>query len=415
MKTNFTKAFIALAFAAVLTSCSKKEEGETVPENPGNFILAVTPVASTGVADYLLTASDLDKGTISTIGNGVEQDGTYRYYVTHNNKFFSMLYGQGNPGAVTTYNILAGKLNKVSNFQTETVQAFAPVNDDLLLIKIPRNLAAPTANFYRVNTNSLLISGEGTLDATAPANNGEIAHFSWIKQVGNKVYAPFFCINGSRFWTKYPNTAWIAVYSYPEMKLEKVIKDDRTSFIGRYFTDGLGVVENGDVYAFSSSVAVDDNTETTDVLTDSKITSTKPSAITKIKAGTTEFDLTYFLDFESVSGGYVITNWIYIGGNNFIVNAVLKANKGAYTVGKTIGVLNVVDKTFKKVSGLPAETAISSITTNNYTPKDGKLAYLGFNLSDGTSYVYKIDAATATATRGLKVEGGVITAVQYLK
>ncbi|WP_406827035.1 DUF4374 domain-containing protein [Pedobacter sp. KACC 23697] len=415
MKTNFTKAFIALAFAAVLISCSKKEEGENVPENPGNFILAVTPVASTGVADYLLTASDLEKGTISTAGNGVEQDGTYRYYVTHNNKFFSMLYGQGNPGAVTTYNILAGKLNKVSNFQTETVQAFAPVNDDLLLVKIPRNLAAPTANWYKVNTNSLLISGEGTLDATLPANNGEIAHFSWIKQVGNKVYAPFFCIYGSRFWTKYPNTAWIAVYSYPEMKLEKVIKDDRTSFIGRYFTDGLGVVENGDVYAFSTSVAVDDNTETTDVLTDSKITSTKPSAITKIKAGTTEFDLTYFLDFEYASGGYAITNWIYIGGNNFIVNAVLKANKGAYTVGKTIGVLNVVDKTFKKVSGLPAESAISSVTTNNYTPKDGKLAYMGFNLSDGTSYVYKIDAATATATRGLKVEGGVITAVQHLK
>lgn len=158
MKTNFTKAFIALAFAAVLSSCSKKEEGESIPNNPGNFILTVTPVASTGVADYLLTASDLEKGSISTAGNGIEQDGTYRYYVTHNNKFFSLLYGQGNPGAVTTYNILSGKLNKLSNFQTETVQAFAPVNDDLLLLKIPRNLTTPLANFYRVNTNSLLIA-----------------------------------------------------------------------------------------------------------------------------------------------------------------------------------------------------------------------------------------------------------------
>jgi len=413
MKAKLTKAFMAIAFAAALTSC--KKEKNDVPANPGNFILAVTPVASTGVADYLVTAGDLESGTVSIAGNGVEQDGTYRYYVTSNNKFFSMLYGQGNPGAVTTYNIQGGKLTKLSNFQSETVQAFAPVNDDILMLKIPRNLTTPLANWYSVNTNTLLIAREGTINAQEPSNNGETAHFSWIKQVGNKVYAPYFSITGSRFWTKFPDNAWIAVYSYPEMKLEKVIKDDRTSFIGRYFVDGLGVVENGDVYAFSSSVAVDDNTATPDILTDSKLTSTKPSAITKIKAGTTEFDLTYFYNFETISGGYVITNWLYIGNNNFVVNAEPKATKGPYVSGKAIGIVNVADKTFKLVTGLPAAADIQSLTANNYTPKDGKTAYMGFNLKDGTTYIYKIDASNATATRGLKVEGGLITAIQHLQ
>src|SRR5690606_38205439 len=98
-------------------------------------------------------------------------------------------------------------------------------------------------------------TAEGTLDAVAPTQNGEIAHFSWIKQVGNKVYAPFFSIKNNSFDTEYPDFAGIAVYSYPEMAYEKTILDDRTSFIGRYFTDGLAVVENGDTYAFSSSVA----------------------------------------------------------------------------------------------------------------------------------------------------------------
>jgi len=408
MKTNFTRAFLALALAAVISSCSKNDSGETTPENPGNYILAVTPVASTGVADYLLTASNLESGSISTVGNGVEQDGTYRYYVTSNNKFFSLLYGQGNPGAVTTYNILGGKLNKLSNFQTETVQAFAPVNDDLLLVKIPRSITTPLASWYRINTNSLLIAAEGTIDVQAPSNNGESAHFSWLKQVGSKVYAPYFSIKaccGESFGTNYPNNAWIAVYSYPDMKLEKVIKDDRTSFIGRYFTDGLGLVENGDVYAFSSSVAV----------TNTVLSSTKPSAITKIKAGTTEFDLTYFLDFETLSGGNVITNWMYLGNNNFLVNATSKASRGAYVDGKTIGILNVVDKTFKKVSGFPVDSEISNVTTTNYTPKDGNTGYIGLNLTNGTSYVYKVDAATATATRGLKVEGGLISAIQHLQ
>lgn len=407
MKTNITKAFIALAFAATLTSCSKKDNNSET-KNPGNYVLAVTPVASTAVADYLLTAGSLETGSITTVGNGVEQDGTYRYYVTANNKFFSMLYGQGNPGAVTTYNIQNGKLSKVSNFQTETVQAFAPVNDDILLIKIPRNIATPLANWYSVNTNSLLIAREGTINVQTPSNNGESAHFSWIKQVGNKVYAPYFSIKaccGESFGTAFPNNAWIAVYSYPEMQLEKVITDDRTSFIGRYFTDGLSVVENGDVYAFSSSVAT----------TGGVLSSTKPSAITKIKSGTTEFDKTYFYDFEAISGGYVITDWIYVGGNNFVVNAVLKAEKGAYVVGKNIGIVNVVSKTFKLVTGMPKLSDIAGLTTSNYSPKDGKTAYIGVNLVSGLSYVYKIDAATQVATQGLKVEGGKITSIQHLQ
>lgn len=400
---NIKSTIATLFIAASLASCSKKDDN-SVPENPGNYILTVTPAAATGVADYLLTAGNLETGTISTAGNGIEQDGTYRYYVTHNNKFFSMLYGQGNPGAVTAYNIIDGKLNKLTNFQTETVQAFAPVGEDLLLYKISRNTTTPTSSWYKVNTNSLLITSEGTTNTLQLAGNGELAHFSWIKQVGDKVFAPYFSIIDRTFSTNYPDSAWIAVFNYADMKLEKIIKDNRTSFIGRYFTDGLAVTENGDVYAFSASVAANAGT----------ITSTKPSAITRIKAGTTEFDQSYLFNFEAASGGMNITNWVYIGNNTFIVNASNPSQKGAYAVGTNVGIVNVVDQTFKAVTGLPATSEIKSLTTNNYTPKDGKTGYIGVNMNDGTSYVYKIDASTQTATKGLKVEGGTITAIQYL-
>jgi len=409
MKTKFTKAFVALAFAAVFASCSKSNDSEAVANDPGNYILAVTPVASTGVADYLLTASDLEKGTVSILGNGIEQDGTYRYYVTANNKFFSMLYGQGNPGAVTTYNITNGKLTKLSNFASETVQAFAPVNDDILMLKIPRAITNPLANYYRVNTNSMLIAGEGTINTQTILNNGETAFFSWIKQVGTKVYAPFFSIKAccnAGFGTAYPDNAWIAVYSYPDMKFEKVITDNRTSFIGRYFTDGLAVVENGDTYAFSSSVATSNGTI---------LNSTKPSSITRLKAGVTEFDQTYLYNVETKSNGYVITNWTYVGGNNFVANVSKKADKGAYVVGNELAIINVVDQSFKLVTGLPIPAEITNITSNNYSPKDGKTAYYGLNLKNGTSYVYKIDASNATATQGVKVEGGALTAIQNIK
>ncbi|MGV3686170.1 MAG: DUF4374 domain-containing protein [Daejeonella sp.] len=400
LKTTLAVLFLAASF----TSCSKKD-GESTPDDPGNFIVAVTPAAQTGAADYLLTASSLDTGKISTAGNGVEQDGTYRYYVTHNNKFFSMLYGQGNPGAVTVYDIQSGKLNKLTNFQSETVQAFAPVKDDILMFKISRNMASPTSTWYKVNTKSLLITGEGAVNTLALSGNGELAHFSWIKQVGEKVFAPYFSINGNGFNTNYPDEASIAIFNYADMKVEKVIKDTRTSFIGRYFMDGLSVAENGDVYAFSSSVAT----------TGGQLSSTKPSAITRIKAGTSEFDQGYYFDVEAASGGMNITNWTYLGNNIYMVNSSAKAEKGAYVVGTTVAIVDVAAKTYRKVSGLPNTAEIKVLTTNNYTPKDGRTGYLGVNLKDGTGAVYRIDASTATATKGLKVEGGTITAIQHLK
>ena len=399
------KAVSALIAAGIFTSCSKNNDGPIIPDDPGNYILAVTPAASTGVADYLLTAKDLETGTISTAGNGTEQDGTYRYYVTANNRFFSLLYGQGNPGAVTTYDIKDGKLNKLSNFQSETVQAYEPVKDDILMFKISRSLTSPTSTWYKVNTNSLLITSEGTTNTLELAGNGELAHFSWLKQVGDKVFAPYFGIIDRSFNTNYPDSTWVAVFNYEDMKLEKVIKDDRTSFIGRYATDGLKVVDNGDIYGFSSAVG----------RTAGVFSSKKPSAIVRIKAGTTEFDKTYFFDFEAATGGMNITNWLYVGNNNFVVYATTKAEKGAYTVGSNVGIVNVVDKTYKAVTGMPAVTDIVALSSNNYSPKDGKTGFIGVNLKDGSAFVYKIDASNATATRGLKVDGGVITAIQNIK
>lgn len=407
MKSTITKALMALAITAVFSSC-KKNNTDPVAENPGNYVLAVTPVASTGVADYLVTASSLDEGAVSIIGNGVEQDGTYRYYVTTGNKFFSMLYGQGNPGAVTVYDIKEGKLNKLNDFTAATVQAFAPVNDDILMVKVPRAYAATgatLANWYIVSATTNKQTAEGTLDAVLPTGNGEIAHFSWLKQVGNKVFAPYFSIIGRTFETEHPDEAGIAVYSYPAMQYEKTIRDTRTSFIGRYFTDGLEVVENGDTYAYSSSVAVKGGV----------LTSTKPSSITRIKSGTTEFDQTYLMNFETASNGYVITNWLYVGQNKFVANVEPKATKGAYVTGKRLAIVDVVGKTVSLVTGFPEATTISSITTTNYSPKDGRYGYVGVNLTDGTPWVYKIDASNNTATKGLKVTGGLITAIQHIK
>ncbi|MGO3194358.1 DUF4374 domain-containing protein [Sphingobacterium sp. JB170] len=408
---NIRKLLLSAAVVVSLTACDKNSDGDagTNPVNKGNFILTVTPTAATDVADYLLTTGSLEEGSITTQGNGVEQDGTYRYYVTHNNKFFSMLYGQGNPGAVTVYDIQDGSLNKLANTVTETVQAFAPVNDDILMMKISRNITDPTSTWYRFNTNSLTIAGQGNVNTAELADNGELAFYSWLTQVGNKVYAPFFSIKAcceAGFGTDYPDQAWVAVYNYPDMTLEKVIHDDRTSFIGRYFTDGLSVTENGDVYAYSSAIATSDGAQ--------DFNTTKPSSVTRINAGTTEFDQSFLINFEELSGGLNITDWLYLGNNKFVVFSNTEAEKNLFSTGNIVGILDVTTQSYTKVSGMPELKDIKAITQNNYTPADGNTGYIGVNLTTGVNYVYKIDANAATATRGLKIEGGTLTAIEHL-
>ena len=407
MKTNFNY-FYAFAAALIIgfSSCDSDdpEPGPVAPSGESRFIIASTPLASDGVADYLLTAESLTEGTVSTVGNGVEQDGTYRYYVTHKNKFFSMLYGQGNPGAVTTYELNGeGSLEKLSDFQSETVQAFGAMNDDIVMAKISRSATDPVGSWYRLDADQLQIVADGKWNQEEIANNGERAFFTWVTQVGDKLFAPYFsmkaCCNDS-FGTNFPDSAWIAVFDYPSMELNKVIKDNRTSFIGRYFLSGLEVDELGDTYAFSGSVATSNGA----------MTSTLPSAFTRIKAGQLEFDQSYYFNVEELADGYYITAKTYAGNGKFIVT--MNKEKGAYTTGNRFGVADVYDKTFTWVTGAPSESEIVSVTINNYSAKNG-LAYIGITTETG-SWVYEFNANTATAKQGLKVEGGVITAISKL-
>lgn len=414
----FKKRILFLASGILLTATSCKKEktpgGGDGTVGEGRYIVSVLPTAagSEGVADYLLTATSLEEGMITTEGNGVEQDGTYRYYTTAGSKFFSMLYGQGNPGAVTVYELDdKGKLQLLTNFQTETVQAFAAVNDDILMIKNSRSIDAPTSYWYQVSTQSLMITNSGQFDSKALANNGELAHFSWITQVGNKVFAPYFSIKASDAggWsTDFPDSAWIAVYAYPDMQLEKVIKDNRTSSIGLYFIDGLAKTESGDVYAFSPA-------NTIKLTTDGQaFNGTKPSAITRINSGTTEFDQSYYFDVEAAANGYTISSWIYVGNNIVVASMSAPADKSQWGGASKLAVINLATKSFSWVSGLPAPESITFVTTTNYSPLDGKTAYIGITTNDAKSFVYQVDATTAVATKGLEVKGGEITAIQWL-
>lgn len=409
MKKNSTLAL--LAFLAFTTfSCSSdsdksgNETGGGGDTGKTKYIITATTGAA-GIADYLLTTDDISTGSITTTGNGLEQDGTYRYYITAQNNFFSLLYGQGNPGAVTTYNLNAeGKLVKKSNFQAETVHVFAAVNKDILTIKVPRSGAASIASMYKIDAEKSLITGEAQQDTKKLAGNGERAFFTWATQVGDKVFMPYMSIKGDgvdNFGTKNPDSTWVAVYNYPELKLQKVIKDNRTSYLGAYFTNGLFQDENGDAYGFSGAIAS----------SNAVLTSTKPAAVVRIKKGTTEFDKSYFFNVQEKSGGYKISATTYISKGKFLL--LMYGNVGKNNGAPKLAIADVYSQTFTWVTNAPA--TLTSVTSRyNITTEDGNAAVVGINTPEG-NWIYTINGTTAVATKGKKVEGGQITAIAKLK
>lgn len=407
MKKISKLLFLLGSIVLMGVSCDKEDPLDETFVDGGTqglskYVITVTPIGTTGIADILLTSDKIDQGTITTQGNGVEQDGSYRYYLTHKGRFFSLLYGQGNPGAVTTYRInAAGKLLKASDFQTETVQVFTKVNDELLLMKIPRS-GNETAGLYRIDALNSRIVGRDSVNIVKLAANGERAHFTWATQVGDKVYAPYMSIKGccsDAFGTVYPDSTWVAVFSYPQLELEKVIRDNRTSYLGAYFTNGLSVTENEDAYGFSSAAATNSGV----------VTTTKPSAIVRILHGTTEFDKSYFFNVQEASGGHHIATHTYLGDNMFLL--MMYTQPGKVSGQLKMALANVNTKTFTWVTGGPAEiTSTSAAYNNNTLSTDGKTGFIGLNTTTG-SWVYKIDIATAAASIGLTVEGGKITAI----
>lgn len=410
--------FCLVSALAILSSCDKDDNTDPTPDpgkpKEGKLVIAAIPYMSYIMgngADLLYTSGSLDSDVVIKEDQGVEQDGTYRNYTTSNNLFFSLLFGQGNPGAVAVYNLNAeGGLNKLSSFQTETMTAFAPVGDDILMFKNSWNPSQEYSSWYRVSTKTLEIVAKGEINTTQLAGNSELAHFSSLKQVGDKVFAPYFCMKNSYFATDHPDNSWIAVFSYPEMKLEKVISDDRTGAIGTYFTDCIEVDENGDVYAIGTSLGTSDGSS-------KNKNSTKPVAIMKIKKGTTEYDKSYFFNITEASGGAYVFRKLYVGNGNFILMMSDVHNTYANRPNK-FAVANVYDKSFRWITGLPEQIIHISEYSSNYSPLDGKTGYIGITANvneELVARVYKFDASTATATPGLTIEGqNIITSINWL-
>ncbi len=387
----------------IMSACSENEDN---PTGPGDSVDGITlSFKTTGDAEteYLITREDIMAGEISAEGVGIEQTG-WRFYYPVGKTLFASGYSEDNQCAAYS-NDGSGGLSKKGQFIFENALEMFGHSDDnqtLLAMEIPRaGFANRRLHFVDVNTAFVTkIVGTRIFEST---NDSLIAWPTALQVRGDKLFVPFHKLD-ARGWFTTPraDSAFVAVYDYPEVGAEpiKIISDGRTSNIGvNGATTGLIETESGDLYSFSCGAE----------MAGFAPAATKPSGILRINAGETEFDSNYFFNIEAATNGGKIFWFDYIGGNKAIARILTDDNGGAWAAygrsvfNQKLVIIDLVSQTVTDVANVPLH---AKRYTSPVLVEDGKV-YVSIETA-GEAHVYQVDIATATATKGAKINGKTI-------
>jgi len=412
MKTTY-KILLTCAVIStmLLNACSKSDDPKTeepISSNSSKYVFVYSGGATGTAGTYIITADDVSQGKVSSTNNGVETD-AYSF-ILQNNKVFAQAYNDQGP--VTPFGLGAdGKVGVTGRIVTTfRTGVYGTMNEDAWIggSDPRRNGIGELFHFDAVN---LLLKGKTTTDLKAITKTGANAVWTGLFQVDNKFYMPYY-----KFFPP-PATApfnqgtygsldstWVAVFSYPEMVYEKTISDDRTGYVGNWFSmQGLKQIENGDVYTWSTAPEANG------------VKSTKPSGIVRIKKGTEVFDKSYFFNMEEVAHAK-IARGAYIANGKFLMALYAGATTGDISGGRVkMAIVDVNSKKVKYVDGIPEHNQ-PLFKLNTYYEGDGKTIDYVFKDDSGQFYVYVINAETATSKKGLHLEGATdVTAISKIK
>ncbi|RDV14252.1 DUF4374 domain-containing protein [Pontibacter diazotrophicus] len=394
MKNSLKLSAASLGLLLCMTACDSEVETAT-PQSGTNYIIGVQSQGSeSDFSDYLLAEDDLMSGEIDPTGRGVEQTG-WRYMTAVGNTFLSIGYFDDNQTIGYQLNE-QGELVEKGRFVFETtLDLFQGVTENTALaVEVPRAGFADRV-FHRIDVENLAIQ------AKIPSRiyeNREDSLVAWPTSLvvrDNKAFVSFYTLHArGDFSTPSTDTAYVAVYSYPDMTFEKYMKDTRLGPLGIYGNaNGLIKTESGDMYGYSAASYASGFT-----------TQQKNSGIIRIKAGQTEFDDTYFFDFEEATGGNKLAFFHYIGNGKAIGRMIVDDAGlwGVYNIENPITKLVIIDLEGKAVT----EVANIPLHGGQYsTPVlvDNGKVYV--NVTTPTdAHIYEIDPVTATGTQGAQVK-----------
>lgn len=455
MKKNVVWAFAATFLTGGLfASCSDNngsgDNGEAVGES--SFVIA----AVVDEAGQLLTASSLDEGTVAVGGSGlITPVGTY--WVFFGERYLYRLnYNQGSAGVSASYELnpdgqIEARANEYSMKRFTTYGTYAGYIITLSNGDRDSRYANPDGDLpqglqiaYIDTEEEYYYSAE--VDAENYLGNGEYVTLSGVLEANGKIYSAVIpmgmsvygvkeypgdviypdlvktqtggssssaYVEGELQWTQHPDEAWVAIYNDENFEDPVKIRTDKISYAcGRYrsqYYQTLWAAGNGDVYVFSSSYAK--------TMTDSRQQTTKPAGVVRIRSGAADFDPDYYFDIEAATGGKSFLRCWHLEDDCFLLRMYDEAlTPGVSSISipsNSMAIYKGESKTLTYVTGLPAPEVISSYGDAPYCA-DGK-AYIAVTAtSDEYPAIYKIDVATAAATKGITVQATSIAGIGRL-
>lgn len=385
--------YILLAVIGFCTaSCEKSDIGnEETPFAP--YVLSLGITANSSTTYYVVTTDDLMSGTISAVGKGIEQNGFHDYEQGEQTIF--CIGGLGVTKATGITRNSNGLLEEKGDFVFDSsLGVFTQINsNEMLGLEIPANAESGNQiTFYTVNINDISIKNKKT------ASIAPLAQIEWPSLTGlcmrnDKVYVTYMHMNPKTFETKYTDTAYVAVFSYPEMTFEKLLKDTRTGPAGSWYAhNGMLKTENGDIYLMSNSSISNGYSQ-----------STKKAAFLRIPANKSDFD-DYYFDFETVSGGLKPAHIKYIG-NGLVYAEVSTINPQTVNdrwmdSSLKCCIVDLNSKTVKDIAEIPVHNGNGG--RRFAVLVDGGFVYSPITTNEGT-YIYRTNPQTASAERGARV------------
>lgn len=455
--------FMAVALLSVV-ACQKDDASQNNPNKPNPnverpYVIASQGTFSNTTTNALLTAESLSSGTIG-MGDGLVNDGA-SYWVFWEDKYlYGLTYNQGNAGTTRSY-IMNDDYTLSARPSEYAVRRFTNVGVYDKYVMTTSTGDGPTewadANGYL--PKSILVSLLDVASETYTTNdtleehylaenflgNGEFVTLAGIEQVGSKIYSAAVPMGLSQYgvkagdgqwiregyadlvkteaggsgsgaykegelqWTQYPDECWVAIFDDQTLRSKRLIRTDKISYAcGRnksQYYQMIWATESGDVYVFSPSYAK--------TMADVRQQTTLPAGVVRIKAGSEEFDSSYYVNIEALADGRSFLRTWYIGDDRFLMlmydtpltpERSMKANQLAIFDAKT--------SSLKSVEGLPSPEVISGFGNTPYA-EDGN-AYIAVTTTDSYPAIYIIDGDTAVATKGLTVEATQIGGVGRL-
>jgi len=376
----------------LLPACDNESfENEEIPHAPYVLSLGVTSNGTTTY--YVVTTDNLMEGTIDAVGKGIEQNGFHDYEQANQTIFCVGGLGVTNAKGITRD--ASGYLQEKGDFVfNESLRVFSQIDNNTMMgMEIPNNAeSGDMMTFYNVDINSIAITSKKTT-SIAPLSIYEWPSITGLCKSEDKIYVTYFHMNPTNFDTKFTDTTYVAVFSYPDMTLDKIMKDIRTGPAGSWYAhNGIFKVESGDMYIMSNSSIANGYSQ-----------STKNAAFLRIPKGETAFD-DYYFDFETNSGGLKPAHIKYIG-NGLVFAEVSTLNP--QTVNDRWGdkslKCSIIDLNNQTITDIPEIPVHNGNGGRRFTVlTDGGYVYYPVSTSEGT-YIYRVDLNSATAVRGAKV------------